>query len=187
MRTLLASPTHGLPALYWEPSPNVSPTIYHLDPSLIVIHDCEGGYAGSVSWFAQLRSHVSAHFVVNEDGTEVTQCVRLAQKAWAQCFFNAFKGAPAISIEMGGYESKGFGEAEWSMVARMTAYFAQRFKIPVAASKGDRPGIARHFDLGLRGGGHKDPTMDAAKWNWFLGLVAAEVAKGGFPPDWARA
>jgi hypothetical protein len=186
MRTLLAAAAHGLPTLYFEPSPNVSGALYKADPSLIVIHDCEGSYQGSVGWFASLQSHVSAHFVVSEDGSEVTQCVRIKQKAWAQCAFNTFRGAPAISIEISGAEAKGFGEKEWGMVARMTACFCRRYKIPVVASKGYAPGITRHFDLGLRGGGHKDPTMDQTKWNWFLGLVAQEFAKGDFPDAWGR-
>jgi hypothetical protein len=184
---VLAAAAFGLPKLYWDASPNFSPTVFRADPSLIVIHDCEGGYSGSVAWFGELRSHVSAHFVVSEDGSEVMQTVALSRKAWHACACNTFKGAPSISIEMGGFEAKGFGAAEWAMVARMTAYFCHRYKIPVQASKGDRPGIARHLDLGLRGGGHKDPTLDAATWSHFLGLVAAQLAKGGFPTDWGRA
>jgi N-acetylmuramoyl-L-alanine amidase len=185
--TVLAEAGFGLPKLYWEASPNFSPTVYKNEPSLIVIHDCEGSYHGSVSWFASLRSHVSAHFVVSEDGSEVTQTVPLSKKAWAQCFYNAYRGAPAISIEMGGYESKGFGPAEWAMVARMTGYFCHRYKIPVQASKGDRPGIARHYDLGIKGGGHKDPTLDSTTWANFLAAVSAQLTQGGFPAEWGRA
>ena len=187
MPQLLAEAANGLPRLYWQPSPNYSQAVYSRAPSLIVIHDCEGGYKGSVNWFGALRSHVSAHFVVSEDGSEMTQCVPLGKKAWHACFYNAFRGAPSLSIEMGGYEAKGFGDAEWRSVARVTALFCQRYKIPVQASKGDRPGIARHFDLGMKGGGHHDPTMDAATWSRFLKMVADELANGDFPASWARA
>lgn len=186
MPQLLAEAARGLPRLYFDQSPNFSPTIYRTDPSLIVIHDCEGSYKGSVKWFGALRSHVSAHFVVSEDGSEMTQCVPLTKKAWHACFYNAFRGAPSLSIELGGYEAKGFGPAEWQSVARVTALFCHRFKIPVQASRGDRPGIARHYDLGIKGGGHRDPTLDTVTWAKFLMSVAGELKKGDFPDSWGR-
>ena len=38
---------------------------------LFVVHDCEGSYAGSIGWFAQVRSQVSAHIVLRKDGLVV--------------------------------------------------------------------------------------------------------------------
>ena len=90
------------------------------------------------------------------------------------------------AIELGGYEAKGFGPAEWQTVARVTALFCRRFKIPVQASRGDRPGIARHYDLGIRGGGHHDPTLSTVTWAKFLMSVAGELKKGDFPDSWGR-
>ena len=42
--------TNLLPALFWRPSPNFS-TRGGARVDLIVLHDCEGGYEGSVRWF----------------------------------------------------------------------------------------------------------------------------------------
>jgi N-acetyl-anhydromuramyl-L-alanine amidase AmpD len=48
---------------------------------LLVLHDCEGGYEGSIQWFELSGSSVSAHYVVREDGCEATQMVDLADNA----------------------------------------------------------------------------------------------------------
>jgi N-acetyl-anhydromuramyl-L-alanine amidase AmpD len=52
---------------------------------VIVLHDCEGGYEGSIRWFELSRSNVSAHYVVREDGGEATQMVDLADSACHAC------------------------------------------------------------------------------------------------------
>jgi hypothetical protein len=49
---------------------------------LVIIHSCEGSYAGCWSWLASPSSHVSAHYVVREDGAEITQLVRESSRAW---------------------------------------------------------------------------------------------------------
>jgi hypothetical protein len=173
----------GLPRLLWEPSPNFSARSGGIKPRLLVIHDAEGSYAGSVNWFTQFKSHVSAHLVVKDDGSEVTQQVVFASKAWHACFYNSL----SIGIEMAGFESKGFADVEYLATARVAAYLCHRFGIPVRASKGPTPGIARHYDLGALGGGHRDPTTDPLKWQWFIGLVAKQAAEGGWPETlWGR-
>jgi N-acetyl-anhydromuramyl-L-alanine amidase AmpD len=69
--------TEFLPTLLWRPSPNFS-SRRGMRVDLIILHDCEGGYEGSIRWFEVSRSNVSAHYVVREDGGEVTQMVDLA-------------------------------------------------------------------------------------------------------------
>lgn len=68
----------------WRPSPNNSarPSGASGDPTLIIIHTCEGSYSGCWSWLTNSRSGVSAHYVVNNDGTEVSQLVSESRKAW---------------------------------------------------------------------------------------------------------
>ena len=53
--------------------------------TMIVVHDCEGNYDGSIGWFAMPRSRVSAHIVLSDDGTEATQMIAWRDKAWAVC------------------------------------------------------------------------------------------------------
>ena len=68
----------------WRPSPNNSarPSGSIGDPSMIIIHTCEGSYSGCWSWLTNSRSGVSAHYVVNNEGTEVSQLVLESRKAW---------------------------------------------------------------------------------------------------------
>lgn len=49
--------------------------------SAVIIHTCEGSYTGCWSWLSNTRSGASAHYVVNDNGSEITQLVRENCKA----------------------------------------------------------------------------------------------------------
>lgn len=168
-----------MPRLKWQASPNFdrgrSSKI-----TLIVIHDTEGGYAGSISWFAQSASQVSAHFVLREDGAEATQMVRLADKAWHVAAFNS----EAVGIEMAGYAAKGFAPAQLRKAARLAAYLCKRLGIPPKLSYGSTPGVTFHQLLGEAGGGHHDPGFSEAQMKMFVALVKNEYDRGRFSPLW---
>ena len=68
----------------WRPSPNYSyrPGGSGGDPSMVIIHTCEGSYSGCWSWLKNPSSGVSAHYVVNSTGSEITQLVEESRKAW---------------------------------------------------------------------------------------------------------
>ncbi len=161
-----------LPPLKWVPSPNFS-SRKGAKVTLIVCHDCEGSYAGSINWFSQKVSQVSAHLVLKEDGSEVTQMVAFDQKAWHAVQFNA----ASIGLEMAGYAAKGFADNEWQEAADIVAYLLHKFGIPCRwAQKGLGGGFTSHFDLGKAGGGHTDPTRDPAVWQKFVARVTASYA-----------
>lgn len=68
----------------WRASPN-----FNARPSdsggaihMVILHTCEGNYAGCWSWLVSAVSQVSTHYVVNEDGSEVSQLVREPDRAW---------------------------------------------------------------------------------------------------------
>jgi len=65
----------------WTPSPNHNSRSGRV-PEYVVIHTCEGSYSGCWGWLAQSASKVSAHYVVNDDGSEVRQLVDEADRAW---------------------------------------------------------------------------------------------------------
>ncbi|HMV69700.1 MAG TPA: N-acetylmuramoyl-L-alanine amidase [Myxococcota bacterium] len=65
----------------WRPSPNYSSRSGYT-PQIVVIHSCEGAYAGCWGWLNNSTSGVSAHYVVNESGSEVSQLVNESNKAW---------------------------------------------------------------------------------------------------------
>lgn len=168
----------ALPKLHWVSSPNFSERTAPVD--LIVVHDTEGGYSGAISWFAQKKSQVSAHLVLREDGSEAVQMVHLDKKAWHCKAFNS----RSIGIEMAGFASKGFSDAEWQAAAHIVAWLLKEYKLPVQwAQHGRGPGFCSHYDLGVAGGGHHDPTTDTAKWQQFVARVKA-VPQNQLPDVW---
>ncbi|MCA9707996.1 MAG: N-acetylmuramoyl-L-alanine amidase, partial [Myxococcales bacterium] len=68
----------------WRPSPNFNsrPGGNIGEPGMVIIHTCEGAYNGCWSWLKNSASGVSAHYVVKEDGNEITQLVREDKRAW---------------------------------------------------------------------------------------------------------
>jgi N-acetyl-anhydromuramyl-L-alanine amidase AmpD len=172
--------TEFLPTLLWRPSPNFS-SRRGMRVDLIILHDCEGGYEGSIRWFEVSRSNVSAHYVVREDGGEVTQMVDLADDAWHACTFNR----RSVGVEMSGFASRGFDAPLLATAARVFAYLCIHLQIPVRhARAGVGPGIASHNDLGAAGGGHHDPSDDPAFMEKFVSMVDCEHRKGHFPDVW---
>jgi N-acetyl-anhydromuramyl-L-alanine amidase AmpD len=172
--------TDFLPPLLWRPSPNFSSRC-GTRVDLVVLHDCEGGYEGSIRWFEMSRSNVSAHYVVREDGNEATQMVNLADNAWHACTFNR----RSVGVEMGGFASRGFDAPLLAITARMFAFLCYHLQIPVRhARAGVGPGIASHNDLGAAGGGHHDPSDDPSFMQRFVSLVDNEHRKGHFPDIW---
>jgi hypothetical protein len=65
----------------WSPSPNHS-SRGSSRPEIVVIHTCEGSYSGCWSWLRNSSAGVSAHYVVNSDGSEVRHLVDENRKAW---------------------------------------------------------------------------------------------------------
>ncbi len=79
---LAAGPDYELSV--WRPSPNYSsrPGGNSGKRAMIIIHTCEGAYVGCYSWLADAQSGVSAHYVINSTGSEVSQLVSEAKKGW---------------------------------------------------------------------------------------------------------
>src|SRR6266704_528199 len=72
------------PSAIWRPSPNFDHRAADSTgvPHMIIIHTCESNYASCWSWLDNPASQVSAHYVVNEDGSEISQLVREQNRAW---------------------------------------------------------------------------------------------------------
>ncbi|MDC0707885.1 N-acetylmuramoyl-L-alanine amidase [Stigmatella sp. ncwal1] len=79
-RALAAGPDYA--AAIWRPSPNYNARPAGTKVSMIVIHTCEGAYSGCWGWLVNSASGVSAHYVVNESGSEVSQLVRESDRGW---------------------------------------------------------------------------------------------------------
>src|SRR3546814_10763289 len=61
----------------------------------------QGSYAGSISWFQNSSSQVSAHYLIRSSDGQVTQMVREYNKAWHVRSHNPH----SIGIEHEGYIS----------------------------------------------------------------------------------
>lgn len=156
-----------LPSLSFLSSPNYS-SRGGQKVRLCVIHDCEGSFGGSISWFAQPASRVSAHIVLSDDGTRAVQMVAWANKAWAVCDFNP----ETESYEAAGYSAKGLGAPEWQALANITAFRLKALGLPPTHAKGGvSVGFCQHVDLGVLGGGHHDVTSDPSVWSAFINMV----------------
>jgi N-acetyl-anhydromuramyl-L-alanine amidase AmpD len=116
-RALAAGPDYA--SSIWRASPNFNSRSGY-SPQMIVIHTCEGGYSGCWSWLSNSSAGASAHYVVNESGTEISQLVREADRAWhvaasydcglngsVKCNLNGVSvNHFSVGIEHGGYASQ---------------------------------------------------------------------------------
>ncbi|MCY1040483.1 N-acetylmuramoyl-L-alanine amidase [Corallococcus sp. bb12-1] len=124
VRAMAAGPNY--PASIWRPSPSSNYGARASgstgDPSMIIIHTCEGAYSSCWSWLTNSASGVSAHYVVNESGSEVSQLVNEANRAFhigatydctlnssKECWLNGTQSNHfTIGIEHGGFASGTF-------------------------------------------------------------------------------
>lgn len=168
-----------LPKLHFVPSPNFS-SRNGVKVDKIVVHSMEGSYIGSISWFAQKKSQVSAHLLLKADGSEVCQMVHFDDKAWHVVKFNP----DTVGLEIEGHAAAWFPDTELAAAANIVSWLLKEFGLPVRwAEHGQGSGFCSHYDLGAAGGGHKDITTDPAKWQHFVSLVKA-VDQTQLPPIW---
>jgi hypothetical protein len=96
---------------------------------LVVIHIAQGSYSGTISWFKDRRSNVTAHYVVGNRG-KVAQCVRNEDIAWHAG--NWAYNKRSIGIEHSGYASSpGAFRGKYRTSAKLSAYLSRRYNIPV--------------------------------------------------------
>jgi N-acetyl-anhydromuramyl-L-alanine amidase AmpD len=190
LATLIARPLYAAgpdyAAAVWRASPNYSsrPTgITH-----VIIHTCEGGYSGCVSTL--INGSVSAHYVVNESGSQITQLVRETNKAWHvgatyECSRNGntdcAKNGQGVNNFSIGIEHAGYGsQASWSAgliaaSAKLTCDITRDRNIPR-----DRFHIVGHGQL--QPYNRTDPGRN---WPWadYIERVRSECGGGGTPTE----
>ncbi len=135
----------------------------------IVIHDTEGSYAGSISWFKDPAAKVSAHYVIKSSTGAITQMVKEKDVAWHDACFNA----TTVGIEHEGYAAhpdQWFTEPMYIASAKLSAYLADKYGIPkehgFIVGHGEAPDCSDHSDPG--------PGWD---WAHYIDLVKT----GGAP------
>src|SRR5207302_3075258 len=124
-------------------------------------------------------ARVSSHVLTNSN-REAVQLVPWDRKAWSCKSFNS----ASYNLEIDDDAWSGDDPAALATAARITAFLCKRTGIPPTWTREPThaPGVVRHYDLGIAGGGHTDPTTDAALWRQFMQAVNAEWTRDGFRP-----
>jgi len=126
------------------------------DVDHIVIHDTEGGFDGTVSWFQDPAAQVSAHYVVRSRDGFVAQMVAEKNIAWHDKCFNT----TTVGIEHEGFAAHPdlwYTEPMYIASATLTSYLADKYSIakqhgPILGH-GEAPDCSDHTDPG-------------PGWNW---------------------
>ncbi len=169
-----------LPHLAIKSSPNQSARRGPVH--LVVVHRPVGSYEGSIATLMNPASQASAHVIMAPGGKNATQLVPWDRKAWACKAFNSLSDNLEIADEAWtGADPEGF-----KVAARIVAFRCHQRGIPPIWTRDPltRPGVIRHYDLGIAGGAHTDPTTDVDVWRSFMALVSAEFKRGGFRKTW---
>lgn len=176
----------NLPKLVLDYSPNQSARDGE-KVSLVVVHDTEGSYGGSVAWLKNPQSQASAHVILDEAGDEATQLVSWSRKAWACVAYNSISD----NIEISGQSKKGYSDPQLRRAARIVAFRLHKRGLPPNHVKPKHPGdgskgFTYHSDLGEAGGGHTDPGFSKIRSLWFDLRVKYEYKRAGFRNVWGE-
>ncbi|MFJ8307724.1 MULTISPECIES: N-acetylmuramoyl-L-alanine amidase [unclassified Streptomyces] len=147
----------------------------------IVIHDTETGYQNAVNTFRNPTSSASAHYVVKDDGSLVTQLVATKDESYHAG--NKTVNMHALGIEHVGFAMKAgswYGEPLYESSATLVKYLAGRFGIPL-----DREHIIGHDEVpgpldAYVAGQHWDPGP-FWDWNHYMSLLGADAGDTGRP------
>ena len=131
------------PPIVWNPSSNYDSR--DAKTIMVIIHTCEGSYAGCVSTLTNPNVPASAHYVINEAGTEVSQLVSEDNTAWHiaatyRCSLNRDKFCGrngdrtnefTIGIEHAGYASSTFSAGLIDTSAQLICAISERNGVPL--------------------------------------------------------
>jgi hypothetical protein len=134
--------------------------------STIVIHVTQGSYAGTISWFKNASSQVSAHYVVRSSDGQITQMVAEKDTAWHARSANPY----SVGIEHEGWvdQPSWFTDAMYRASAALTRNIADRRGIPKT-----RTYIKGHSEMP-----DNDHTDPGPNWNWTYYM---QLVNGGNP------
>jgi len=137
--------------------PNTYPIMY------VIIHVAEGYYSGTIDWFQDPSSDVSAHYVVKSFNGEITQMVRHKDIAWHAGNWD-YK-TWSIGIEHEGYinDPSWFTDQMYQSSAALTSYICDFYGIPKT-----RTYIIGHNEV--PGATHTDPGP-YWDWDYYMQLV----------------
>jgi Negative regulator of beta-lactamase expression len=147
------------PAL-WAPANSGNYTIANRESThpinYVVIHTTQGSYSGTISWFQNPASNVSAHYVIRSSDGQLTQMVR--EKDIAFHAGNWTYNTQSVGIEHEGFVSdpSWYTDAMYRASAALTRNVCLKYGIPMTRSN-----IIGHNEV--PGATHTDPGPN---WNW---------------------
>jgi len=133
-----------------------------IKPQYIVIHCQEGSQDGSIAWFKNPKSQVSAHYLISKKG-DIVCMVKTEDKAWHAMNFNPM----SIGLEL---EGKDCTKAAWTTeiqlekVAELTAALMKKYVIPLNHIVGHNDPLLKKY-----GNNHFDPGI--FPWDHFKELI----------------
>jgi hypothetical protein len=194
--SLAPHPEITVPTTYSVYSADYGPAIFRSSPnynsrngygvSLVVIHSCEGNYSGCWGWLTNTAAQASAHYVVKEDGSEISQLVTEANRAWhvAATYQCANAGGQQCNLSgvstnnfSVGIEHAGFAsQASWSTgiiesSAMLTCDITRSHGVPR-----DRNHIVSHAQL--QPSNRTDPGPNWP-WSHYIDRVRSHCGDGG--------
>lgn len=145
--SLAVAPDYPVSGTIWRASPNYNarPTGSTGGVQMVIIHTCEGSYSSCWSWLTNSASQASAHYVVNESGSEISQLVRESSRAWhiaatyncslnssVKCGLNGVSSNHfTVGIEHGGFASQtSFPVGQIDASARLSCDISKAYGIP---------------------------------------------------------
>ena len=148
---------------------------------LVVVHETEGSFDGTLRWFRNPRAHAAANYVVGRNG-EIAHMVPDDEVAWHAG--NGWVNAHSIGVEHEGY-SRIDGvvtDTEYRASAQLVAALLRRYHLPA-----DRSHVIGHsqvpdpFHRGLFGGWahHTDP---GSFWDWSRYMTYVRDYRAGVTP-----
>lgn len=184
-----ASPDYARAVYRPSPNWNFRPAGAAGTPKMVIIHTCEGGYSGCWGWLRNTAAGASAHYVVSESGSEITQLVLEARRAWhlAATYSSSRNGGRlggyngvsgnhfTIGIEHAGFASQSsFPSGQIEASARLVCDITRDHKIPR-----DKYHVVGHGQL--QPSNRTDPGRN---WPWthYLNRVRAHCGSGTSTP-----
>lgn len=127
--------------------------------TMIVVHVMQGTLDGTIRWFQNPVSGVSAHYNIGINGRTV-QTVEEKDIAYHAGFPNKQYNWWSIGIEHEGYinQAEWFTDEMYEASSNVTAYLCNKYNIPVT-----RYSIIGHNELPGQAGRREDP---GPYWNW---------------------
>lgn len=146
--------------------------------SYVIIHTTQGSYAGTISWFKNSSSNVSAHYVIRSSDGQITQMVREKDIAYHVRSYNT----SSIGLEHEGFvdNPSWYTDAMYNASAALTRNICLKYGLAMTRSV-----IKGHNEM--PGNNHTDP---GPHWDWarYMQLVTqtndweaiVDNADGGF-------